>query len=551
MSSAASPYVGEQSSLIALTGNALVDTFLGGSKWGSGGAGTAAAVSFGFPSSTTLYDAATAFGFYGDTNFSGYVASTAFAVFGATEQAAVRGVLQTWANVANITFSEVAADSTSAAALRFNYTGAPGLAAGTFAVSWFPMDIPAAGDTWVNAAYVYPDGWAAGSQNFLTLLHEIGHALGLKHPHDTGLAGVVEGWPATTNTLPFTGTDTLTSYSTENAVMAYNDVPGAGSPLQADFAPTTPMALDIAAFQYLYGANTAFNSGDTTYTFRADSRYNETIWDGGGADTIVASGDSAAVINLTPGAWSQLGLPITYSERNSTDLTVASARPDLTNANTVCIYDTVTIENAQGGGGNDRITGNTVANRLQGNGGDDSIDGGAGIDTALYSGNRSGYTLTPQSGGFAVQDNSGRDGLDSVSNVERLQFADTRLALDLDGNAGMTAKLLGAVFGAAAVANQTYAGLGLGLLDGGMGYATLAGLAVNVAGGTTAEQVVNLLWSNVVGSAPSAEQAQPFVDMLNSGAITSGALATMAADTSLNQANINLTGLAQTGLAYV
>ena len=551
MSSSVSPYVGSESSLVTLTGNAMVDTFLGGSKWGVGGAGTSATVTFGFPASTALYDGSAAFGFYGDSNFSGYVASPDFRPFGASEQAAARAVLQTWANVANISFAEVTVGSTTAATLRFDYTGAPGLEAGTFAVSWVPMDIPAAGDTWVNAAYCYPDGWAAGSQNFLTLLHETGHALGLKHPHDSGIAGYVDGWPATTNILPYTGTDTLIGYSTEDAVMAYNDVPGIGSPLQADFAATTPMRLDIAALQYLYGANAAFNAGDTIYTYQADGHYNETIWDGGGTDTIVASGAKGVLINLTPGGWSQVGLPITYSERNSADLTVASARPDLTNANTVCIYDTVTIENAQGGSGNDQITGNSVANRLQGGGGNDILDGGAGIDMAIFSNNHSGYTLTPVSGGVTVLDSVGGEGTDSLSNIERLMFADEKIALDLDGNAGMAAKLLGAVFGAASVANTTYVGVVLGLLDNGMGYADLAGLAVHAAGASTPEQVVNLLWSNLVGSMPSAEQAQPLVDILNRGDISIGALAVVAADTSFNQANINLSGLAATGLAYV
>lgn len=289
-------YTGSESSLVALTGNALVDTFLSGSKWGTGASGTSAAVTFGFPSNIAVYDASVSFGAYGDANFSGYITSTDFSVFGASEQAAAREVLQGWANIANITFSEVQANSTTAATLRFNYTGIPGLAAGTYAVSWFPMDIPAAGDTWVNLGFSYPDGWAAGSQNRLTLLHEIGHALGLKHPHDAGLAGVFEGWPSTTATLPFTGTDTLVGYSTEDAVMAYNDVPGIGSPVQADYAPTTPMRLDIAALQYLYGANTAFNAGDTAYTFGSNGRYSETIWDGGGTDTIVANGSSGTSI---------------------------------------------------------------------------------------------------------------------------------------------------------------------------------------------------------------------------------------------------------------
>lgn len=550
MTSSSTTYTGSQTSLVALTGTALVDTFLSGSKWGTGAAGTSASVTFGFPASTTVYDPANTFGSYGDATFSGYLASADFRAFAEAEQAAARAVLQTWTNVGNITCTEVAADSTSAATLRFNYSGPPGLADGTFAVSWYPMDIPAAGDTWVNARFVYPDGWSAGSQNRLTLLHEIGHALGLKHPHDTGMAGIIDGWPATTATLPFTGTDTLSNYSTADAVMAYNDLPGLGSPVQADYAPTTPMRLDIAAFQYLYGANTAFNASDTTYTYQTDGHYHETIWDGGGSDTVAATGSGSAVIDLTPGSWSQLGLPITYSERSSTDLTVVAARPDLTTVNTIYIYDTVTIENANGGSGNDRLTGNAVANRLQGNGGNDVLDGGSGLDTALFSGSRSGYLISQQSGTVAVQDNTTTDGTDTLSNIERLQFAGSKLALDLNGNAGLVAKILGAVFGRDTVGNQTYVGIGLGLVDGGMGYAALSALAINAAGASSPEQVVNLLWSNIVGSAPSAEQAQPFVAMLNSGT-TAGDLGVLAADTEFNQTNINLTGLALTGLEYV
>ncbi len=491
MTLSSSTYTGSQSSLVALTGNTLVDPFLGGSKWGTGPAGTSASVTFGFPATTAVYDTASTVGSYGEATFSGYVASSDFRVFGVTEQASARAVLQTWANVANITFSEVAASSTSAATLRFNYSGLPdGLTAGTFAVSWFPMDIPAAGDTWVNARFVYPDGWSAGSQNRLTLLHEIGHALGLKHPHDTGLAGAIDGWPETNSTLPFTDTDTLTSYSTADAVMAYNDLPGIGSPVQADYAPTTPMRLDIAAFQYLYGANTAFNAGDTTYTYQTAGQYNESIWDSGGSDTVVATGSGNAVIDLNPGAWSQLGLPITYSERSGTDLTVVAALPDLTTVNTVFIYDTVTIENATGGSGNDIITGNSVANLLQGNVGNDILDGGAGVDAALFSENRSGYAVTQQNGTFTVQDNASTDGTDSLSNIERLYFADDKLALDLSGNAGMVAKLLGAVFGRDSVANTTFVGIGLNLMDSGMSYAALSALAVNAAGASTPEQVV-------------------------------------------------------------
>jgi hypothetical protein len=61
---------------------------------------------------------------------------------------------------------------------------------------------------------------------------------------------------------------------------------------------------------------------------------------------------------------------------------------------------------------------------------------------------------------------------------------------------------------------------------------------------------VALLWTNIVGTAPTATEAQPFVDMLNGGTSV-GALGVLAADTLLNQANVNLIGLATTGLDYV
>jgi Ca2+-binding RTX toxin-like protein len=66
----------------------------------------------------------------------------------------------------------------------------------------------------------------------------------------------------------------------------------------------------------------------------------------------------------------------------------------------------------RGLGGNDVVTGGA---------GDDSIDGGDGTDTAVFSGNRSAYTITVSSGVVTV---AGPDGVDTLVNVERLQFAD-------------------------------------------------------------------------------------------------------------------------------
>ena len=136
-----------------------------------------------------------------------------------------------------------------------------------------------------------------------------------------------------------------------------------------------------------------------------------------------------------------------------------------------------------------------------------------------------------------------------MKTIERIEFSDKKLALDLDASAGKVAKILGAVFGAPAVANKGYAAVGLNLLDGGMSYETLTGLAIEVAGAKTPAAVVQLLWGNIVGTAPTSAQAKPFIDLLDAG-MRPGALGVLAADTSLNQLNIDLIGLATSGLEF-
>ena len=422
-------YTGDATSLVPLSGTQLTDSLINGSKWGTGAAGSGAALTYAFPTTVTAFDTtAGVAGNYGETDplqlgFSVYL--TGYSAFSSDQQQAARTILQAYANVANLSFTEIAADSVNAGTLRFANSDAQGLGETTYGVSWFAQDFAGAGDTWMNSAFSFPEGWAPGTQNFLTLLHETGHAIGLKHPHDPGTAS--DFGISTPVVLPFTGTDTLTEASTQTMVMAYNDIPGIsdldGLSLQSDFAPTTPMRADIAALQYLYGANVSYNAGDTVYTYHEDSRYNETLWDAGGNDTIVATGTRDAVINLQSGSWSKLGTPITFSTRNA-DLSVAAVQSQFTDPFTVYIYDTVTIENAVGGAGNDTLTGNAQANRLQGLSGNDTLNGGAGTDTAVYTSTATSYQLGFGTGELTLQDRSGTDGTDTLSNIELLQFAD-------------------------------------------------------------------------------------------------------------------------------
>lgn len=311
------------------------------------------------------------------------------------------------------------------------------------------------------------------------------------------------------------------------------------------------MLYDIAAMQYQYGANMAYRTGDDVYTFDPATPFFRTIWDAGGNDTISVSNFSkGCIVDLRAGEFSKITI-----EADSTagyNWTIAPPVPTYDGTDNLAIAYGTTIENAIGGQGGDVLYGNAAANRLTGGAGNDTIDGGAGLDTAIYGSARAGFTVTPSAGGYRVVDTSGSQGTDSLASIERLSFADQGVALDLAGNAGVVAKLLGAVFGAGAVSNPTLSGIGLKYADAGMTYAALAQLAVDarLGAGATNKAVVDLLYGNVAGSPPPAATENFYISQLTSHALTVGTLTTLAADTAQNATLINLVGLAQTGLTY-
>ena len=135
--------------------------------------------------------------------------------------------------------------------------------------------------------------------------------------------------------------------------------------------------------------------------------------------------------------------------------------------------------------------------------------------------------------------------------VERIQLSETNLAIDFDGSAGQTAKTLAAVIGEEGLSNKEYVGIGLQLFDAGQSLATVCELALTAVGATTNEAVVNLLYTNLYGEAPTADVAQPFIDALNNGGFTKGSLAAAAAELTDDLGVIDLVGLAETGIEYV
>jgi Ca2+-binding RTX toxin-like protein len=78
-----------------------------------------------------------------------------------------------------------------------------------------------------------------------------------------------------------------------------------------------------------------------------------------------------------------------------------------------------------GQNGSDRLFGEQGDDRLSGGVGNDTLYGGSGNDTAIYSGTRAQYQITENAGFFTITDTvSGRDGIDTLYDLENLQFSD-------------------------------------------------------------------------------------------------------------------------------
>lgn len=215
--------------------------------------------------------------------------------------------------------------------------------------------------------------------------------------------------------------------------------------------------------------------------------------------------------------------------------------------------------------GVDNLTGSAGNDFLNGLGGDDFLDGGRGTDTAAFSSNRADNTINPAASGFTV---SGPEGNDTLTNIERLDFQDKNLLFDLSQGqaAGNTVRLIGAAFDAQNITPEFVAigiaffdsGPSLGLFDNAQlllhvsQFILNTPLFVSLAGSTSNVDFVNLVYQNVVGELPSAEERDFYVGLLqgNGGTMNQAELLVLAANSAVNETNINLVGLNQSGVEY-
>lgn len=205
---------------------------------------------------------------------------------------------------------------------------------------------------------------SAGTEGFKTLMHEVGHAIGLDHTGYYNGRENVSGYEEYASYKE----DTL-QYSTMSYFAANKSLADFG-----EFFPSGPMIADIAAIQILYG-NKTVNAGNTVYGYNALPVIGErfsvkpegavfSIQDTDGDDTLDGSGSTAAqVIDLRAGHFSNMfGL-----------------------TKNVSIALGVAIETAKAGSGGDTLIANDAGNLLYGGSGNDTIRGGAGDDVIVGS----------------------------------------------------------------------------------------------------------------------------------------------------------------------
>lgn len=347
---------------VAKSGNAFADGVLSGYAWDS------SSITYAFPDQRADY------GYRGERD-------KGFAEVNSAVKAAVRWTLdQSYGNTANDGFSvegltnlSISAGNDGSADIRYGESRM----ANPTAYAYYPVRGEIAGDVWFGTSKVL-DSPKSGHYAFATVIHETGHALGLKHGHASDKFDLISA------TLP------KRYDSLEYSIMTYHSYVGqkggTGYTNELNGFPQSFMMADILALQHMYGADYTTNSGDTVYSWSPKNgrtvvdggigingganRIFATIWDGGGNDTYDLSAYRTGVeIDLRAGQTS------TFSSKQLADLD-AGHPGRLASGN---IYNSLLfegnqaslIENAIGGKGNDTFRGNAADNVFTGNGGAD------------------------------------------------------------------------------------------------------------------------------------------------------------------------------------
>ena len=351
---------------INATGDYRIDALLSGWKWGT---------------STVTYS------FYKNSVWNGqYYGSETVSEVSEPVKTNVRAIMALYSTVMNVNFVEVAETTSTIGYIRFMDSTAPG-----YAYAYYPASsamFSTSGDVHLNVSYDRlgdTNGFQhpAGQHGYVSIIHEVGHAVGLKHPHSDS-----PNLPAAEDNFART-------------IMTYNFLGN---------SPGTMMGYDLMALHYLYGARASRTGNDTyvvTRTALDQYRLGSTlyitpsnttkhaIWDTGGFNTLdlseLAFNSNGYRLDLNPLGW------ISSNAAYQTTYFVSG----------LSIGPNVSIRRLVNSASNDTIYANSEANVFAGYAsnratGNDSITGADGADTIDLSGYQSNQVVETPSGNDLV-----------------------------------------------------------------------------------------------------------------------------------------------------
>ncbi|BBK30908.1 hemolysin type calcium-binding protein [Stella humosa] len=317
-----------------------------------------------------------------------YSRNVTFVPFNATMKEAARAIFAQFEAVSQVRFIEVA-DAGDGGLIRLGMSYEPV----NLAFAGYPSMLPTAGDLYLNAGVAELHNPTPGSLAYRTIMHELGHTLGMFHPGNYNVQGDPPPPPYLPPELDNGG----------NTVMSY------GSRLDGTWA-SEPAVFDIRALQYAYGMLEPGRIGNLTYgsaeaetllgTPETDYMHGQ-----GGADAIgLDGGDDGARGNAgddtligAAGADSLFGNEGSDLILGGDDGDFIDGGEDSDDVNGNRGQDTVyggdgadlvrggrDDDVVDGAGGDDRhVNGNLGNDLVYGGGGDDTIFGGGGNDTLV------------------------------------------------------------------------------------------------------------------------------------------------------------------------
>ena len=392
---------------------------LSGSYWnGIEVTGAPVIITYSFPTSAPAYD----------TTIDGFTAATvaSFQPFTAAEQTEAVQALGEWANASGLVFIQVAPGEgdINFSNVDFNTTSNPSYA-GYGGIGFYPFgdwnyfsypnftgDLDASGDVFMNSQFLSQDG----TVNYGTLLHEIGHAIGLKHP-----------------------TEVVTDYAS-NPQVVHDQVLATDDPTQTIMSTvgddsTNDQAhlhqLDMQAAAYIYGA-----AGT------------------GGVYTVSASGANS----VSNWSWDATTETLTQTAVTTGETIRGTSVNDV-------IYGSTGDDRLFALAGNDQLYGEEGNDSLYGGSGTDLLVGGLGDDSYYVSSSTTTIVENPDEGYDTVYSTVS---FTLPSNVEALQLYGSGLT-GTGNDQGDT------IYGDGTYATTLIGGAGSDYIAGGSGDDTISG----------------------------------------------------------------------------